>query len=145
MICSDFAIEKLFYPGCWRRPRIAKSDKPHERTNINVVGSGARLTEPEVPLKFVGEFVPALMFGEPGGLPNAPESVNELTPFFGRAAPVNTIESFEPLNVMVMFVALGLKNGPTNGLFGAAIWSNVKSGVTAPGSEPKPEVAISKE
>ena len=98
-----------------------------------------------VPLKFVGEFVPALMFGEPGGLPNGPESVNDLTPSFGRDAPVNTIESFEPLKVMVIFVALGLKNGPTNGLFGAALWSNVKSGVTDPGSEPKPEVAISKE
>jgi len=128
----------------WLRRLMESRPRPNKAQAI-VVGSGAKLTEPAVPLKFVGEFVPALMFGEPGGLPNAPESVNDLTPSFGRDAPVNTIESFEPLKVMVIFVALGLKNGPTNGLFGAALWSNVKSGVTDPGSEPKPEVAISKE
>ena len=48
------------------------------------------------------------------------------------------MESPEPLNVKVRLVALGLKNVPLT-----PPWLNVKSGVTPPGSDPKPVVAIS--
>ena len=75
-----------------------------------------------MPLRFVGEFAPALIFGVPGGTPDAPESVNEFTPSFGSDAPVKVIESPEPLNVKVRFVAFGLKNEPVKG---RVLWSKV--------------------
>jgi hypothetical protein len=47
------------------------------------------------------------------------------------------MESPEPSNVNVKFVALGLKNMPLT-----PPWLNVKSGATPPGSDPKPVVAM---
>src|SRR5262245_13914827 len=79
------------------------------------------------------------MFGVPGGKPVAPASVNEWIPSFGSDAPANVMESPDPLKVKVRLAAFGSKNDPE---IGVVLWLNVKSGVTPPGNEPKPVVAM---
>ncbi len=74
------------------------------------------MTEPELPRRFVGELTPELILGVPGGNPNAPASVSEREPSLGSDAPVNVIESPEPLKLIAIFVAFGLKNEPVNGV-----------------------------
>ena len=66
---------------------------------------------PEAPKRFVGELTPELLFDVGFGNPLALASVNERMPSLGSDAPVKVIVSPEPVNVKVMFVALGLKNG----------------------------------